>query len=73
MAKEFLLKDISGRGYASSLTLEQAIEVFDGYYTIEPDKEPMKLVIDFMDLGQTFNCEDIDSNDFSATILIRTK
>lgn len=73
MAKEFLLKDISGRGYASSLTLEQAIEVFDGYYTIEPDKERMDSFIKSMDLGQTFDCEDIDSDDFSATILIRTK
>jgi hypothetical protein len=74
MEKQFLLKDITGRGYNSLLTYEQALEVFADYYTIEPDKEPMKLVIEFMDLGQEFNCEDIDSTeDFTATILIRTK
>jgi hypothetical protein len=74
MEKQFLLKDITGRGYNSLLTYEQALEVFADYYTIEPDKEPMKLVIEFMDLGQEFNCEDIDSTeDFTGTILIRTK
>jgi hypothetical protein len=72
MEKQFLLKDVSGRGYVATLTLEQALEVFDGYYTIEPDKERMDSFIKSMDLGQRFDCEDVDSSDFNAMILIRT-
>lgn len=73
--KEFLLKDVSGRGYTRNMTEQEALDLFAGYTLIDQPEETMESKIEGMDIGEIFDCGEIDAqdNEFTATKLIRTK
>ncbi len=69
---EFLLKDISGRGYTSSLSQDEMKKMFRGYLTVDKDRIVDELLN--LDIGDTYDLGDnCISDNFNATVIIRTK
>ncbi len=69
---EFLLKDISGRGYTSSLGQDEMKRMFRGYLTVDKDRVVDELLN--LDIGDTYDLGDnCISDNFNATVIIRIK
>jgi hypothetical protein len=69
---EFLLKDISGRGYTSNLSQDEMKKMFRGYLTVDKDRVVDELLN--LDIGDTYDLGDnCISDNFNATVIIRTK
>jgi hypothetical protein len=72
MKKEFLMKDISGRGYTRFLDEDEIRETFKDTSTIDDISIIDELL--YLDLGDKFDLEAwCLHGEWSATILIRTK
>lgn len=69
---EFLLKDISGRGYTSILGQDEMKKMFRGYLTVDKDRVVDELLN--LDIGDTYDLGDnCISDNFNAIVIIRTK
>lgn len=72
MVKNFLMKDLSGRGFSTSLGVRRMRQMFHDLKTV--DDVLVTDAIDDLELGDTFDFDEVvGDHDFTATQVIRTK